>query len=314
MSDVYQIKSLIEKGALARPDMQRPFEIRMSTAGFCQRQMELMALKGKPEVDADTAMRLLIGEPIHAFWREHLESVFPNDFYYAEDELKLSFEVDGETITVTGHPDGYIRSLNALVEVKSVSEHTFQKIQTEQLPLSSHYEQANIYAEVLDARRILFIYHNRNSGAFEIIEAPHVHQLAQTTVAKWAQVHRNVRAGIVSDRPYHDATVAPCSFCHYRDDCYKDFSGQVKGFERNATTHLEAVGLTGRYMHHREQRLFYEKLEKRVKDELARYMFKHKQQQLLVNIGEKPFADITLTVGKNNNPLINIKDRRHGEK
>ena len=310
MSDVYEIRSRIETAALARPDMNRPFELRMSTAGFCPRQMELMALKGKPAVDADTAMRLLIGEPIHDFWRKHLEQVFPDDFYYAEDELKLTFEVDNETVTVTGHADGYIRSLNAVVEVKSVSEHTFQKIQGEQLPLPSHYEQANIYAETLSAGRILFIYHCRNSGAFEIIEAPHVHQLAQTTVAKWAAVYRNIRSGIISDRPYHDATIAPCSFCPFRDDCYRDFSGQVKGFERTATTDLEAVGMTGRYLHHREQRLFYEKLEKKVKDELASYMFKHQHQQMLINIGDKPFADITLTVGKNNNPLINIKDRR----
>jgi hypothetical protein len=308
--DLFDVREKIESGVLAREDMNRPFEFRMSTAGFCQRQMEIMILQGKPPFEIGTAMRLLLGEPIHQFWREHLTAIYGADFQHAEAELELVIDVDGTPLVVKGHADGYLKSIDSVVEVKSVSSASFLKLQNQGVPYPAHYEQANIYAKALGATRILFIYHCRDSGAFELMAATYDEALATKTCEKWANVYRNTRAGIVSPRAYENAVSTPCCYCPFNSECYEGYSEAVSKYKRIAIQDANAIEMATKYLTHREQRLVSEKLEDSIKTELARYMTAAQVNEMQVDIDGQAFADVTLKIGKNNNPLVNIKDRR----
>lgn len=288
---------------VSMPEMNRGFEIRMSTAGECVRKMDIEAQNGKPPVDAPTAFRLLTGEPIHQFWREILTRVFPGDYMYAEDELILDFEVDGVQIKVPGHLDGFIKSLNAVVEVKSVSESTFKMVKNQDHPLGSHYEQGNIYAETIVADLILFIYHNRNSGEYVLFLSPHSSAMAQNTVAKWATVIRNKLSGVVSVRPYHDATSSPCFFCPHRVSCYENYNDEISKMAGTETSDGEFIDLAQAYVFSRRMKLDHTKLEDQVKTKISAWMFDKKLNDVrIADVGA-----ISLKAGKNNNPLVSIK-------
>lgn len=297
------IRQLIDKSILEDPGMNRGFEFRMSMAGDCQRKMDYDAQIGKPRPSITSAMRMLTGEPFHVFWRELLGKIYPGDFMFAEDELILTFEVDGENLSVPGHPDGYIKSLNAVVEVKSSSDSTFKMIEKNQVPLGAHYEQANIYAETLGAEWILFIYHNRNDGQYTLFLAPYSDRLAQSTVAKWAQVWRNRKLKAISARPYFDATGTPCFFCDHRERCYEGFGLEVKAFKTQETLDPALTAFAERYLHSRSTKLAHTKLEDQVKDQIAKWMFENKLNQIRV----PELCDLNLKVGKNDNALVSIK-------
>lgn len=288
---------------VSMPEMNRGFEIRMSTAGECVRKMDIEAQNGKPPVDAPTAFRLLTGEPIHQFWREILTRVFPDDYMYAEDELILDFEVDGVQVKVPGHLDGFIKSLNAVVEVKSVSESTFKMVKNQDHPLGSHYEQGNIYAEAIEAHSILFIYHNRNSGEYCLFLSPHSDAMAQGTITKWATVIRNRSAGVTSTRPYHDATGSPCFYCPHKISCYEGYTDQIKNMSATEIKDPKVTDMAQAYVFSRRMKLDHTKHEETVKAAIAAYMFENKFNDMRIpDVGA-----ISLKAGKNNNPLISIK-------
>lgn len=299
------LRDKITSHILNSPEMNRGFEFRMSMAGDCQRKMDYDLQLGKPKVEIDTAHRLLTGEPIHDYWRKLLEKVLPNDYMFAEDELELTFEVDGETIVVKGHMDGFIESLNAIVEVKSVGMTTFRLVaETNKWPLPAHYEQGNMYAETKGASQILYIYHHRDSGAYQCFLVPHSAQMAQATVAKWASVIQNKKKGVISDRPYHDASGSPCSYCHWRDKCYEGFAGEVQRFKPQTTSDPTLKDIAVQYLATRRSRLEQEKSETQFKSELAEFLFEKQLNSLVIEgIGE-----VTMKVGRHNNPIINIKE------
>lgn len=305
MIDQERLRQQIDQAILGDPQFNGPFEIRMSTAGFCPRLMDYLMQVGRKPVSLEHATRMLIGEPLHEFWRRILTKVYEDDYHRVEEEVTL--QVGGHV--VYGHPDGVIQSLNAVVEVKSVSEATFYMVERQGHPIASHYEQGNIYAKATGCEWIVFLYINRNSGGYTVLVAPFSASLAEETWRKWAGRWENharfVKDGnlVLAPRPYADATGSPCFFCEYQAECYAGFKDEVEGMDSGVVLDDEVNSMATDYRSTRELRLKTEKVEEQLKDRIAEYMTGQRLNRMAI-----PYVgSFHLKVGKNNNPLVNFK-------
>jgi hypothetical protein len=296
------LQQKIDSHIMSLPEFRRPFEIRMSTAGFCPKMMSYGLANQEPRaVGLQQAMRMLTGEPIHAFYRAILTEIFGDDYQKAEEEVSITF--DG--MTVKGHPDGFISSINAVVEVKSVSEHTFKMVQNQDSPLEAHRMQANIYAKALCAGSVLFIYHNRNDGNYLVLLVPYSEELAEKTIGNWRMALSSLRSGTELVRPYHDATASPCFYCDYKDKCYEGFKEQVASGENAKATDPDVIEIGEAFRNVRRLRLTHEKTEEAQKAALSKIMIEKRIQAAKFDWGH-----VEIKVGKNNNPLVSIKENK----
>lgn len=308
-----QIKTAIDKHVVESPNNNRGFELRMSAAGDCVRKLEYDSQLGREVPNAASAFRMGMGEPIHAMWRELLGGLYPNDFEFAEDEVQVDFEVDGEKIVVPGHADGTLRFLDAVVEVKGTSDSTFHLVKNSMKPLPAHMEQANVYAYAHSKKGILFIYQNRDSGEYLLLLELFSELLLMSTIEKWSTVVRNRKrfnaSGELklSERPYQDATCSPCFFCSWKNDCYVGYAESVAKMGAAEAKDPEILSLSSRYALARRGKLDNEKFEETAKTDIALWMLDKK-----LNTVKTPEGLILLKVGKNNSPLVSLKPAKEG--
>lgn len=298
-----EIQSKIDTHVLAMPDFHRPFAIRMSTAGFCPRMMVYAFEEGKRTVSLESAMRLLTGEPIHDFYRKTMKEIYGDNFIGAEEEITLQIDVDNDWLNVPGHPDGMLKAENHIAEVKTVSDNTFTMVKNQGAPLNDHREQGNIYAHALKCDGVLFIYHNRDSGEYMVLVAPYSEDLARQTEQKWSYVERCRRAGLIPPRPYHDATAAPCWYCDHKTKCYEGYADSIAKGQAQTLEDMAAKDVATSYRLVRQGRLNLEKEEEGLKSELAKLMIERG-----LNVARLEWGEVTLKAGKNNNPIVGLKE------
>ena len=287
-----------------RPDLQNTgFEFRASAAGDCPRLMDYQYQHGKKDVLKPQAERMLVGHAIHSMWQDMIREMYGDGFIGVEEEIKVPFDVDGEPYHITGHPDGVIAPLNSLYELKTCSDFTYQAVRRDDKPMESHWLQANFYAWALSLPMILFHYYNRNTGESLFFEVPSNAEVALGVVEKFKVRIRNKALGVLQDRPYTDATQSPCWFCERKDDCYQDFSSDVHRGVDHVSEDPEIVKLVETINRSRVQRLSSDSQEKLAKSELAHWMISGCIKTLRVGS-----SLVSVSVGKNNNPLINIKE------
>jgi hypothetical protein len=302
-----EIQEKINRVILELPENNQPFITRMSTAGFCIRQMDYDAKAGTKTFDIKQNLRMMMGEPIHHMWRLILQAVYgEEDYSMVEAEVVVVIDVDGEKIPVPGHLDGHIKSLNAVVEVKTVSDSTYAMVMRQGTPLAAHYEQGNIYATAVGADKILFLYINRDNGEYHIIFSPYSRELADVTVAKWVQHERNKRAGILADRPFNNPTEAPCWFCSWKDDCYKGFADQVNGGQKTVVEDEMAVQMVRTYDLTRKNRLISAKTEELVREQIAQEFIKRGIKEASV----PGIGTVIVKLLKDNKPTIDLKENK----
>lgn len=302
-----EIQQKIDRAILSRPDMQAgSFELRMSSAGDCPRLLDYKLQRGQKAKDLKDAMRLLTGEPIHEFYRTMLRESFPDgDYCMSEEEVTLQLYSNGVPLgkPILGHIDGYIASLKATVEIKSVGTHVYGMVVAEGRPLPTNLRQGNLYTGcVKGAEQTLFIYHCRDTGEYTMFLVPFMESLFQEVCDKFLAARIRQQQKMMIDRPYHDATLTPCWFCEWKDECYEGFAQEIKEFDETVAegTMLEDAL---RYIELREIRLGAEKNEGEMKQAMIASMSKQKISRLKTSK-----AALILSAGKNNNSLLAIKE------
>lgn len=274
-------------------------ELRMSAAGDCPRLLDYKLRSGRREADLTSAMRLLTGEPIHEFYRRTLADAFPNDYGMAEAELSLDI---GLGPPVIGHCDGAIQSIQAAVEIKTVGMSTYTMVKNLGAPLKAHHEQGNLYCGVMGLMRILFIYHNRDSGEYLTFLVEFSPEMMARTVEKFRWSRERQAAGFLHPRPYNDPTESPCFFCQYKSECYAGFDSQVaSGDTRLAEGELATMSET--FLGLRKDRLAMEKAEESSKAKLIDRMINEKVTKLI-----RDDATLEVRVGKTGKPSVAIKE------
>lgn len=283
-----------------------PYQLRMSSAGDCPRLLDYKLQQGRKVNSLEDAMRLLTGEPIHDFYRSLLRETFP-DYGMAEAEVSLQLYHDGVPLgaPVLGHIDGYIESLKATVEVKSVGRHVYGMVTEKMAPLDTHLAQGNLYTGCIEgAENTLFIYHCRDTGQYTTLLVPFIKGLFDEVTEKFSKARLRQVMGIVSKRPYQDATQSPCWFCEYKDECYEGFAQEIETFEE-AFAEGEGLVMALQYISLRDLRLGAEKNEGEMKKALIKEMSDKKISNLRTSRGA-----LILSAGKNNNSLLTFKETK----
>lgn len=269
----------------------------MSSAGTCPALLDHHLENGKPEQDLQSAMRLLTGEPIHDFYRGILRDAYGDDF--GDAELEVSLDI-GLGPPLVGHIDGFIKSLDAIVEVKTVGMYSYQMIEEKMAPFDAHVAQTNLYAAAKKCSKILFIYHNRDSGNYLTLLVDASPDSAKQTIEKFVKARR----GEKTPRPYHNPDMTPCSYCELKATCYKDFASQVASGSSSEVT-AETMTPAAGFINARNARLHSEKEQETHKNALVQLMGEKSINKLTFG-----YITLELRVGKTGIPSIAVKESK----
>lgn len=306
-----QIRERINAAILADPNMNRGFEFRMSTAGDCVRKLEYDSQLGRGDASIESALRMNMGEPIHAMWRNIFRMAYGDDYAHVEEEIKLDLLISGTTLVIPGHPDGAILKLDCITEVKGCSDSTFTMVKKRNKPLDAHSEQGNIYAHVLKKKFILFLYQNRDSGEYLLLWEEYSLLAAMAVIEKWEIVFRHKeqygrdKSVVLSPRPYNDMSESPCWFCEWKHKCYAGYAEKVASMASRESTDEKIVSLGDKLNSYRNFRLETEKKEESTKTDIALWMLDNSVKQVKVPVG-----DLILKIGSENNPLVSLKPKK----
>lgn len=285
------------------------FEFRMSAAGDCVRKLDYDYQVGSRSIDSKSFFRMSLGHASHSFLRELVSGAFGEDFYHAENEIKVALP-SGQV--VKGHPDGRILSLKATLEIKSVSDSTFTMIKNDNKPIDAHETQTNTYAAAQGDENCVILYANRDSGEMYEFMFPASEQLYQHALLKFKTVEKNKAEGKISPRPYSNAQESPCWFCPWVKQCYEGFDREVGAFKAEVFDSVRNPVLVDhaiRAVKYRTDRLVATKLEDTLKEIVGKILHSSQIKEAEI-IHEKGIIDATITVGKNNNLLTSLKERK----
>lgn len=254
------MKSKLKQFIESRPDMKTPAsEFRVSYAGSCLRKMDYDGMYGVPSLDEASFFRFELGHSVDQIFKTLLSEAFGADFHGMDTELKLTTPKGN---TIVGHPDGRLVSRNAVVEIKSCAASTFDLVARSNQPLVEHFEQANLYAHALKAEVIIFIYFNKNSSNYIVLEKAYDLGQAIYNLEKFDLAAENRLNKVISPRTYQDETASPCYYCGHRERCYADFKKDHEAMAVDKTiTDPIVVSFTKLFHDARKLRLDTEKLE-----------------------------------------------------
>jgi len=272
-------------------------------AGDCPSKNTRDILFGK-EMDANGYWRVTPGHYLHKMYSDHLSKLF-GDAYHSE-ERELEVELPRTKTKVVGHCDGVLEvdGRSYLLEFKTVSLYSMDKILSSGAPFPAHVSQANMYATALYADWILILYFCKDNGAVKEFVFERDPELFRDTIESLDTQQEAINKGEPIPRTYGDATESPCSFCGHKADCYKDFKAQVQGMREERITDVTFTTNVITHNSSRALRLRMEKAEKEAKSVIAKFMI-----DAGVNFAHlRGIGTVTLKVGKNNNPLVSVEE------
>lgn len=292
------------RGAVLDREEFKPYEfkVRASSAGECRRLIEYHLRDGVSAPTYEQAIRMMVGTKLHEMWQEILSHALGEDFHSFEEEL----EVERDGIKFSGHPDGEIESLDAIYELKTVGNNTFDMVVNQDGPIQMHVEQSNVYAIAKGRSNIIIHYFNKNSGESFYCVFDSSQSLFDLTIKKFKEAFENNKASLIGPRPYSDPSNSPCWFCSKKSICYEGFEAEVKSMG-DATLSVEEHS----WLHDvviacdesRDARLKCDKKEKEAKAEIGDYL----SRQLKINKAKIGNYLIDIKLGSKQNLLINIK-------
>jgi hypothetical protein len=254
-------------------------------------------------------MYMLRGHALHDMWQKIMAECLGDDFIEPEKEVAVEIiGPEGEKISIPGHYDGKIKSIRAIYELKNCSEYSFKDVLKG--PRIKDITQGNMYAHAEGYDFILLHYFNASSTESKRYLVPYNQQLAQETEQMFFNRVKNLRDKVIADRPYHDATAAPCRWCAFRDECYQGFQSEVKAYKVAETSEQALIGPVSDYLDMNERRLDLEKAAKKEKENIITLMSMKNTRELKVIDGEWA-ALCKLKTGKNNNLLLDIKELKN---
>jgi len=301
---ILELRKKIESHLESSDDYNnKEFQWRMSAAGQCPRLMDYTIKHGAKPFDIQGIFRMERGQALHDRWQDTISDAIGEDFIDVEKELSIKLKSGRE---ILGHIDGYIPSMDAIYELKTVADSTFIMIMNMGTPISQHYEQGNLYAHSYGAKNILFHYYNSNSGESTYMLSPFSDALALETMAKFEQRELHIESGCIAERPHHDPTCSPCWYCSYKDKCYEGWGDEVKGMGSTEMDSMELSVSAGLAIRSQKQRLSSDKEEKKHKAELVRVML----SEMKINKAVLKGHTINIKLGTKGNPLVTVKERK----
>ena len=294
-------------------DFNPDFKLRVSAAGDCPRLLDYKLQCGSKAASRSQALRMfkgsMLGKTIADKWY-HISKGNCTDF---EEEVIVHLDND---IDIKGHIDGFFKAENLVWELKSVSKETFEMVEKLQAPIEAHLEQGNLYADAKLAKGTLYQYYNSNNGQSIFFEIEYDKELADQTKDKLLQSLDNEMTKTIGDRPYVDPTESPCWFCPNKPECYEDYKDEfVSKMDAEFTPDDEGdsfevlIDECDIAQESRTLRLHHEKKEESAKQSIAEKLLKSDFKSARLKSNSRNVR-IFVKLGKNNNPLISIKESK----
>lgn len=225
-SDIEIFKEIYENQIVGDKDDSRTIE----TDGFhasalgvsygkCMRRAVYL-LRGVPKeaVHDHRVLRIFaLGHSIH----ERIQTTLADAGVLIEEEVEIEYEDP----PIRGHADGVLvlpwNGKKILLEIKSCNDNTYINRLKFKKGKDEHFEQANIYAYILDIETIWIMYENKNNQEYEIFEHKTDRKKAEKVIDRWAKAYRVFKEGNIPVRPYKPTSKA-CTYCDLRDHCLAD--------------------------------------------------------------------------------------------
>lgn len=136
-----------------------------------------------------------------------------------QDEIPIDFNDP----PIKGHCDGVLtwKDKKILIEIKSCSEEVFSNRLRWKKPKDEHFDQANIYAYVLDIDTIYVIYENKNTQELKVFECKADKEKAEKVIDEWRTTYSMFKEDIVPKRPYKPESPI-CAVCDLVQHCRSD--------------------------------------------------------------------------------------------
>lgn len=195
--------------------------------GNCMRRAVYLLRGERKESNFSPRVKRIFGNG-HAV-HNRLQDVFG---HIAEFESEVTVKWDGpDGIPVRGHADGILilpwNGRRVLIEIKSCSQTVYDNRLKFQKAKADHFDQANIYAYILETDVIWFIYENKNTQEYIIFEQATDKGMAEKQIKKWTKAWNIFNRGELPVKPYKIESEA-CQSCDMFKLCQADETVGVK--------------------------------------------------------------------------------------
>lgn len=136
---------------------------------------------------------------------------------------KSEIAIDLPEPPIKGHADGTLvwEERGILIEIKSCSDEVFVNRLKWKKPKDEHFDQANIYAFVLNLDTVWIIYENKNTQETKVFEKKADREAALKIIDKWHAEWLCHLDGQLPKRPYKIGSPT-CAGCDLKDHCLPD--------------------------------------------------------------------------------------------
>lgn len=308
IEEIRSLNNKIESALLDRDDYKDSPDkagLRASRVGDCPRLLDYRLQDTLAPLRFNNAIRMERGTWLHLMWTELMSDSLGSDFSYGQE---FSFPLNSGD-PITGHPDGYIKSLSAIWELKTVSASTFTMIKQNDSPIISHFLQSNLYclgmSQEAEVSQSLIHYFNVDNGESLFLPCPYDESIANDGIEMFNQRLANKEKGLIAERPYSDPSASPCWYCPAKDKCYDGWVSEVKNMTTTVldiAEHSELHSNVQDCTTSRAMRLASDKAEKGFKEKVSSYLLS--RQIKAAKLGE---FSIDIKLGTKGNPLVTIK-------
>lgn len=207
--------------AEAKQESSKPHTIgvyRASEIGGCARALGYATLNYKAEtLTPETHLIFKDGHIHHNAVRELLGKV--GTLSNVEMTISKQYRHNGQKFTITGTCDGVFD--NSVMDVKSISTFRFKYLDKNfPADYQNYVEQVQIYMDILDKKKGMLIFKDKNSGELKVKRFMRDPLLMEKILDKVAAIHKSIKRKELVDRPFGRDTWH-CKLCTYRLACWK---------------------------------------------------------------------------------------------
>lgn len=177
----------------------------------CSRALvyKVLEIPREEEIRPQTRTVFDRGHAAHSVLQRALEDLLP---YFVSEARAYSPDLN-----IDGNADGVLLPL--VFEIKTISQLQFAKLRS---PKAEHIEQATIYASILKAEMIVFLYMCKGTGALKIFLSPPSRKAWNETALRAHMVMQHVKKGTLPLQLEVDSACAQCAYLwHCKPDKYQ---------------------------------------------------------------------------------------------
>ena len=220
------INDFLEVRSKGETDAYVKSAISPTDGGKCIRQLWYRFMESKPEfayigelsepLNAKTLRIFAVGNALH----EMIQTWFSDMGILIKDEQRINTKY--RTVPVHAYIDAILLFNDSIipVEIKSIKSWGFKKLPPGGKP--EHIVQLQMYLHFTNLSQGYLLYIDKDSNDLKEILVAYDENLIVEELDKLVNAWECVNSKLIPDPPYKGKSKYPCSYCSYRNLCYKD--------------------------------------------------------------------------------------------